>query len=892
VRRNPDHDPRKAEIKAGADLYARLGNQFDPDLRQRRPEIWSKHDPAQHAKAKDYEIPIFERRLYRYYLQMSKLMENVPENGDLSISVSIHEFKQDIEWPNPGNRWICVRNVESDYYKEYFEGSVLDTDSGQIVGKFTMCRISNYLRRARVVVHREKGVINTPGYDIPETEDEQPERVREDGKPPLYDVEPKKAWERAFKKVGWKITFDFDTPALESSNEGTWTIGELQFALYKIRLQQIIAPANQRTASLVIESKPFEIPFQKVVEEFQKTHKSEQEVRDYIKQLFDLYNKSPHEIRAFLTMFPDVTTLLDPLDTEWTYHLLCVPRIEGVDRGVMFDPYGADSENLPREGAAIAAKWSFGEDANKLRQAGSTAQQTEQADQIDLKWGDANGSQLQNVPAAYFRVGVHEIGHAMGLEHNLADDGFMNTTDSIADDNLEELNENLTVQNAALQAIDDLTGLRDPSGAIDEVVGALPDQDLAEGLTPQNQKAVKAQQARKLIEKAQNVVRARASQLLQAAQKQESVQPFPFLIKQHFQAKDLNQLRFGPDVTIRPGTSYHDFGPLKNDVQPVPADGLKLEASSLLHTVPFGAPARIKVTITNTSNRPKHAPISLSLKSGAVSGSVFDPENNEHSFWPLKRAEDSDPGGVLAPDESRTYTMTLLRGAQKALFPMVGDHQVRIRATWQRNGEPVFLETRTKVRVTAPVDDDHLATALKVLSTPDALFSLVIAGDHLIEGNRAIEAAVNNPILGPHFSIINAKRWLVGPREIDPEKACDFIHKHVIMSFDEIESILKLLERKYTPERAGGSKKLHATVLYLEAKLKIVEADVSIELSRQNAVKDCLKRLKERAENWPKKDDKNGDGGHNDDPPPSGPPDRTLGARIGDLTTAPSPTPM
>src|SRR5439155_10290908 len=49
------------------------------------------------------------------------------------------------------------------------------------------------------------------------------------------------------------------------------------------------------------------------------------------------------------------------------------------------------------------------------------------------RWGEATGKLLQEVPNAYLRVAVHEIGHAMDLAHNTKDNGFMNTTDAIAD---------------------------------------------------------------------------------------------------------------------------------------------------------------------------------------------------------------------------------------------------------------------------------------------------------------------------------------------------------------------------------------------------------------------------------------------------------------------------
>ena len=97
---------------------------------------------------------------------------------------------------------------------------------------------------------------------------------------------------------------------------------------------------------------------------------------------------------------------------DWQYDLLCVSRIEGAgyERGVMFDWGAVDVNHFPREGAALAAGWPIPE-----------------------AWGQADGTVFGQQKSAYFRAAVHEMGHAMGLDHNYADNGFMNTTDVIVD---------------------------------------------------------------------------------------------------------------------------------------------------------------------------------------------------------------------------------------------------------------------------------------------------------------------------------------------------------------------------------------------------------------------------------------------------------------------------
>jgi len=99
------------------------------------------------------------------------------------------------------------------------------------------------------------------------------------------------------------------------------------------------------------------------------------------------------------------------LDAEWRYWLICVRRLDSTERGIMFDAYGGDSNNIPREGAGISSHWEI-----------------PNAD----PWGLVKGARFGDAPDPYFRTAVHELGHAMGLYHNAVDNGFMHTTPDIA----------------------------------------------------------------------------------------------------------------------------------------------------------------------------------------------------------------------------------------------------------------------------------------------------------------------------------------------------------------------------------------------------------------------------------------------------------------------------
>jgi hypothetical protein len=98
------------------------------------------------------------------------------------------------------------------------------------------------------------------------------------------------------------------------------------------------------------------------------------------------------------------------LDSEWRYHVLCVRRLRSTDRGLMYDNAAADSNDVPREGIGIGTGWV--------------------ADQP--LWGPLVGRRFGEATSSYFRTALHEVGHAMGLQHNVADFGVMNTTDVLA----------------------------------------------------------------------------------------------------------------------------------------------------------------------------------------------------------------------------------------------------------------------------------------------------------------------------------------------------------------------------------------------------------------------------------------------------------------------------
>ncbi len=105
---------------------------------------------------------------------------------------------------------------------------------------------------------------------------------------------------------------------------------------------------------------------------------------------------------------------------DWRHYLACVELLESAERGIMFDPGGTDSANMPREGAAVSSGWWPREDESdvwgRIRE------------RLSLSLEQATFGQA-TLP--YFRTAAHEIGHTMGLGHNRFGPFIMRTTDRL-----------------------------------------------------------------------------------------------------------------------------------------------------------------------------------------------------------------------------------------------------------------------------------------------------------------------------------------------------------------------------------------------------------------------------------------------------------------------------
>jgi hypothetical protein len=397
----------------------------------------------------------------------------------------------------------------------------------------------------------------------------------------------------------------------------------------------------------------------------------------------------PAELHAAMLQCRDQADL----DAEWRYWLLCVRQLDGDDaRGLMFDRDASDSDNVPREAAAIASHWTIPDEDG---------------------WGRVRGMRFGEAVDCYFRTAVHEIGHAMCLYHNTADNGFMSTTDTIS-----------------------------------------------RSVVPPQQ--------------------------------------FPENILWSHAEKDKKRLRHMPDPWVRPGGmpfgASYGTAPIVSADATVDLEGARLDVEPLLAAVPIGAPVRVRAELHNERRDAVPAPRELSLKTGYVRGSVTDPSGTVRSFRSLVTGTEVRLA-ELPPGAARAGSLTLLRGPQGALFPAPGPHTVDVTVEWSIDGVPVRVSGRTTVTVLAAVDASHREAARKVLGTPDLVLTLAFGGDHLEDGLAAVQAALANDVLRPHYAFVEAKRLATRFRERAPdiEGAAALIDGDTVMSHAELGKAARLV---------------------------------------------------------------------------------------------------
>jgi hypothetical protein len=286
---------------------------------------------------------------------------------------------------------------------------------------------------------------------------------------------------------------------------------------------------------------------------------------------------------------------------------------------------------------------------------------------------------------------------------------------------------------------------------------------------------------------------------------------FPNNIRWAHAPDDQKRLRHMPDIWVRPGgvafgMSY-SVAPISADDMIQDAPGLVLKVAPLLPSVPIGAPVRINFALVNVSSQALPAPATLSMKTGFVRGKVVDPSGTVRNFLPVVLCVDEDPLQMLEPGGSVAHSVTLLRGPQGALFPAGGVYRVSVEVTWEAGGAELGVTGETSVMITSAESAEHADAALKILSTPDALLTLAIGGDHLEEGIAAIQAGAENPTLRPHYAWVEAKRLgrRFFDREPDHQAVADLLGDDSVLSSAEIRRVAEMVKETGDQASTDGS---------------------------------------------------------------------------------------
>jgi len=237
-------------------------------------------------------------------------------------------------------------------------------------------------------------------------------------------------------------------------------------------------------------------------------------------------------------------------------------------------------------------------------------------------------------------------------------------------------------------------------------------------------------------------------------------QPFPLNIAWAYSPSDFRRLRHWPDILVRPGGAALGFATPGDagDETLVEPGGLRLEVTALLGEVPIGAPVRIGVVLVNHGEQARMVPARISLRTEYVRGRVVDPSGAARPFRSLIACTESQPMRELGPGERLAYDLTLLRGTNGALFPGTGLHEVFVEVSWPVPPARMRISGSTTVFVTGAQSPRHARAAHKALATSELQLVLALPGTAHDQGMAALQEALGDEVLRPHFAAIEAKR--------------------------------------------------------------------------------------------------------------------------------------
>ena len=235
-------------------------------------------------------------------------------------------------------------------------------------------------------------------------------------------------------------------------------------------------------------------------------------------------------------------------------------------------------------------------------------------------------------------------------------------------------------------------------------------------------------------------------------------------VKLEFLPEDAFWLQHAPDIAIRPGgVSRHNLQWQRKQrshtttVLVKSQTALTLDIKLVDNEIPFGAPARLDITLSN-QGEPTPVPVDISLRGGCVSGSVHGPNQSTAYFRSAFKCCDSvKPDGRLEQlsNEPKTDGLTLLRGIDSPLFPRPGKYRIELVLRWDVEGQTRQVTGSTSIVVRPPNPNDSFQTlaAAAAIHQP-LLMPAIIQGRLVEEGIVPLGLTLASTELAPHYEAI------------------------------------------------------------------------------------------------------------------------------------------
>lgn len=289
----------------------------------------------------------------------------------------------------------------------------------------------------------------------------------------------------------------------------------------------------------------------------------------------------------------------------------------------------------------------------------------------------------------------------------------------------------------------------------------------------------------------------------------------PDSLPPRFSAEDIFRLRHLPDVQVRPGgTDFETLGVVDDGMHHTHAHGHEpeendesdtrtfvLELSTPQAELPLGAPLRLDLTLRHRGRTPCEVPARLAMDGPFVRGWMVGPDGTENPFRSLFRAAWPVMFDPLEPGQSRSGSITLLRGRAGALLQRSGPHRLWIEIAWARNGRSYRVRRSLRILVQVPRRAEDLRIGRALLRTPETLGVLAMGrGEAFAAGERVIDLALASECFRPHYAYIKAKALASprGPEGPDAEAVRGLLEARphlAVLNHREREKARQLLQR-------------------------------------------------------------------------------------------------